>query len=211
MLITVEKVEITNRFEKDPEMEEHVESYATEFNAKLERVIGYTDIDLEGRFQYLRSEETNLANWISDLTLTEYDNVDICLLNSGTLRSNCIIPKGEITAKMIANLLPQGHKMLILKVPGWIVKELLENSVYAYPMLDGRFSTFAGVRFSFDPDEPAGSRVFDIADNEKQPLDLNREYTVAMSDFISTGGDGFEVLRLPSVVCVRDIESATML
>ena len=50
MLVTVEKVPITNKFEKDPEMEAHITKYAEEFNAKLDRVIGYTDVDLEGRF-----------------------------------------------------------------------------------------------------------------------------------------------------------------
>ena len=50
MLVSVEKVQITSKFEKDPEMEEHIESYAKEFNEKLDRIIGYTDVDLEGRF-----------------------------------------------------------------------------------------------------------------------------------------------------------------
>ena len=106
MLVSVEKVQITSKFAKDPEMEEHIESYAKEFNDKLDRVIGYTDVDLEGRFEKIRSEETNLANWIADIVRTEYDEVDLCLLNSGTLRYNSVIPRGEITARMIANLLP---------------------------------------------------------------------------------------------------------
>ena len=102
---------------------------------------------------------------MSDVVRTEYDDADICLLHGGCLRSNCVISKGEITAKIIANLLPQGHKMVILKVPGWMVRELLENSVYAYPKLDGRFAVFSGIKYSFDPDQPAGSRVFNITDN----------------------------------------------
>ena len=32
-----------------------------------------------------------------------------------------------------------------------------------------------------------------------------------MTDFIGTGGDGYECLREPSVVCVKDIESAAIL
>ena len=154
MLVTVENVKITGKFEKDPYMEEHIESYAKEFNDKLDRVIGYSDVDLEGRFVYLRSEETNLANWISDIVWTEHEDVDLCLINSGTLRYNSVISKGEITARMIANLLPQGDsdKIVIIKIPGWIVREMLENSVYAYPKLDGRFATFSGLKFSFDPE-----------------------------------------------------------
>ena len=31
-------------------MEEHIEKYAKDLNAKLDRVIGYSEVDLEGRF-----------------------------------------------------------------------------------------------------------------------------------------------------------------
>ena len=59
---------------------------------------------------------------------------------------------------MIANILPQGDKIVILKVPGTLIKDMLENAVSAYPKLDGRFGAFAGVKFSFDPAQPAGSQ-----------------------------------------------------
>lgn len=36
-------------------MEEHIEKYAHNFNEKLQEICGYTDVDLEGRFEYLRS------------------------------------------------------------------------------------------------------------------------------------------------------------
>ena len=99
--------------------------------------------------------------------------------------------------------------MVIIKVPGWMLRDMLENSVYAYPSLDGRFATFSGIKFSFDPDEPAGSRVFGITDNDGKPLNFNREYTVAMTDYICTGGDGYVCLRDPSVVKIKDEESGT--
>ena len=87
-------------------MDKHLEIYSKAFDAKLNKVIGYTAVDLEGRFDYLRSQETNLGNWITDIVFSEYEEVDICLINSGTLRYNSVIPKGPITARMIMNLLP---------------------------------------------------------------------------------------------------------
>ena len=114
MLVHVEKVKITNKFELDPEMDIHIESYSKEFNKKLDRVIGFTDTDLEARFCYIRSTETNLANWVSDVIRAEFDEVDICLINGGTLRSNCVIPKGPITARTLSTLLPQPDKIVII-------------------------------------------------------------------------------------------------
>ena len=50
MLVRVEKVQITSKFEKDPDMEDHIEQYTKDLNVKLDRVIAYTEVDLEGRF-----------------------------------------------------------------------------------------------------------------------------------------------------------------
>ena len=59
------------------------------------------DVDLEARFEHMRYEETNTANFIADLVRTEYDNCDISLINTGTLRSNAFIPKGDFTLRMV--------------------------------------------------------------------------------------------------------------
>ena len=92
-----------------------------------------------------------MANWVSDIVRLHY-GVDICLLQAGCLRSNSVMKEGVLTARAIANLLPQRHKMVVLKVPGLMIRDMLENSVQAYPMLDGRFATFSGIKFSFDPE-----------------------------------------------------------
>ena len=55
MLVTVEKVPITGKFNTNPEIEAHIAHYATQVNAKLDRVVGYSDVDLEARFSMLRS------------------------------------------------------------------------------------------------------------------------------------------------------------
>lgn len=78
----------------------------------MNEVCAYFDVDLEGRFDHLRYEETNVANFVADLILSEYDNVDIVLLNCGTLRSNAIMPSGDFTLRMMQNLLPMPDKVI---------------------------------------------------------------------------------------------------
>jgi len=53
-------------------------------------VCGYTQVDLEGRFFKIRTGETNLSNMIVDVIRTDLD-VDLVLLNSGTLRLDNVI------------------------------------------------------------------------------------------------------------------------
>ena len=47
--------------------------------------------------------------------------------------------------------------------------------------------------FSFDPAKEAGSRVSDVLVGG-EPLDLEKEYTVALNDFTAAGGDNYTML-----------------
>ena len=112
---------------------------------------------------------------------------------------------------MIANILPQGDKIVILKVPGTLIKDMLENAVSAYPKLDGRFGAFAGVKFSFDQAQPAGSRVHRVMFMNGEPFDFSRSYNVAMKYFISLGRDGYTCFQDPRVSIVRDVNDAELI
>ena len=192
-------------------MDKHIETYSKAFDAKLNKVIGYTDVDLEGRFDRLRSQETNLGNWITDIVFSEYEEVDICLINSGTLRYNSVIPKGPITARMIMNMLPWKDTCVILKVPGRLIMSMLENSVSAYPKLDGRWACYSGIKFAFDPAQPAGSRVHSVKTMNDEAFDFDRDYNIATKHFISLGRDGYDCFKDPGVSYVRDEEGAALI
>ena len=109
-------------------------------------------MEIEARFERLRYEETNCANFVADVIRTEYDNAELALVNCGTLRSNAIIPAGEVTLRMVQELLPMVDQIVLLRVPGDVILQILENSVSEWPALDGRFGVFSGIKFSFDPD-----------------------------------------------------------
>lgn len=51
----------------------------------MSKTIGYTFCPLETRFEIIRHEESNFANFFADLV--RYDlNADIAIINSGTIR-----------------------------------------------------------------------------------------------------------------------------
>lgn len=82
-------------------MVKHVAFYANSLNEKLQETCAYLDVDLDGRFEKVRTQETNSGNWVSDLLFTEFDTCDVCILNCGTIRSNQITRKGHITFKQL--------------------------------------------------------------------------------------------------------------
>ena len=152
MIVRVEKVPITGDIPTNPKIEAHIKKYASKLNEKMNEVCGYFDVDVDGRFEHLRYEETNCGNLIADLIKTEFDNCEFVLLNCGTLRSNSIISKGDVVNRNLTELLPMVDKIVLLKIPGDILLQLLENGVSKWPTLDGRFLAVSGFKFSFDPE-----------------------------------------------------------
>ena len=63
------------------------------------------DVDLDTRFSRVRTEETVIANLLSDLFRSYYDS-DFGLVNGGSIRSDEYCKKGQHKAKVIAKMLP---------------------------------------------------------------------------------------------------------
>ena len=69
-------------------MEKLIDVYETAMSERLDKVVGYVDVDLEGKRKELRSGECKVGNWIADVIQTKYDDVDISMINSGNIRGN---------------------------------------------------------------------------------------------------------------------------
>ena len=89
-------------------------------------------MDLEARDEIARTQETNFGNFIADLLRTEYAT-DFSLINCGSFRLNQLIPAGPITGKTLQGLFPFPDTGLVLKMPGSVFKEALEEAVSRYP------------------------------------------------------------------------------
>ena len=72
----------------------HIHNYTEKLNKQLDKPCFYSEVDLEGRFSRVRTEETNLGNFTADLMRTEL-GTDFALSNGGCLRSNAIFPEGK--------------------------------------------------------------------------------------------------------------------
>ena len=63
----------------------------------------------------------------------------------------------------------------------------------------GRFLHVAGLKYSWTPNKPVGSRIIDVSvmsdDGSYVPLDDEAVYYVTASDFLRSAGDGFVLLR----------------
>jgi hypothetical protein len=105
-----------------------------------------------------RTKESNVGNFICEL-MTRATGADIALINAGTFRADCFLGKddGVLTEKDLCALLP--NDCMVVELTAERLLLALENGVSRYPAKEGRFLQCDGVRFAFDPNQPAGSRV----------------------------------------------------
>ncbi|WMJ79057.1 5'-nucleotidase C-terminal domain-containing protein [Sedimentibacter sp. MB35-C1] len=176
--------------EADPELAAIIEEINSKNKETFDQVVAKTDVYLDGIREHVRAQETNLGNLSADAVRAE-SGADVAFVNGGGIRVD--IQPGDITLGRIAELFPFGNIVQIKKITGEDLLAMLEHSVSGYPSPQGAFLHVSGLTFEFDPEQPAGLRVIDVKIGDS-PLDLTAEYTVAINDFISVGGDGYEML-----------------
>ena len=120
------------------------------------------------------------------------------------------MPAGPITGKTLQAIFPFPDTMVVLKMPGSVLKEALEEALSKYPELDGRFPAISGFKLQFDPSKPKYDRVSpdDIRPDAYDSLNMNELYTVAVSSYLAKGGDGFRMFKSEEVKAVTDDENS---
>jgi 5'-nucleotidase len=88
---------------------------------------------------------------------------------------------------------PFEDPVIVIKVTGKGLLHAIENSVSAYPALEGRFPQVSSIEFEFDPNLPKMSRVKYVKIGA-EPLDLDRMYTLVTRGYMGRGKDGFTSL-----------------
>ena len=168
-----------------------VNEIKTANNAIFSEVVASTDIQLDGARENVRNKETNLGNLSADAIKNETKS-NIAFVNGGNIRTT--IEAGEITKGKLAEVFPFGNTIKVIKLTGEDVKKALEVSVGAYPENQGGFLQVSGIKFSFDASKENGNRVSALKVNGKD-IDLTKQYTVAINDFLAVGGDGYDMFK----------------
>jgi len=209
--VDFEKVEVTTKWEPDPELQKHVNFYQEQYAQSMQKLLAYAGVNLETRFSKIRSEETNFGNFLADLCRI-HTGSDVAIINAGTIRSDCIVPKGPLHLKDIKTILPMPDKCVKLEISGETLVKALENGVSRYPSLEGRFPCVSGMSFCFDPNAISLKRIRrDSVRIGGLPLDPTMNYTLVCKAFIAGGKDGYDALggckRLIDEEAADDIET----
>lgn len=187
-------IESLEDYKPDLLISEQIEYYNSILSEIMDITIGITETSMNTTKNAVRTEENAFGNLVADAMRNYYDS-DIALVNGGSIRGNKIYEAGtELTRKDILKELPFRNESTLISVSGAQLISALENSVSLVENVKGRFLQVSGINVIFCPENPSGSRIQSIIFKGK-PISLNKMYSLAISEFLYKGGDGYEMLK----------------
>jgi 5'-nucleotidase/UDP-sugar diphosphatase len=142
-------------------------------------------VKLIGDRKIVRSQETNLANLVTD-GMRAKTKADIAFQNAGGIRAD--IYPGIITYRDILKVMPFGNTLVIMDMTG---KQIIEVLAYAATVKPGHgaFLHVSGMKWTNNKGKPENVMVGDT------PLELERIYKVVTNSFMVGGGDGYSMFK----------------
>ena len=203
----------------DPDTKAFMDDAAAVYDDLMDQKVGELAFDMRVRDEsgeISRRRENELGDLVTD-ALRAVGKAQIGFTNAGAVRNN--LPAGELTYRSILNILPYSNEIVTIGISGQTLLDALEHAVSQLPQASGRFPQVSGLSFTVDLSKGStvkydqegqfvavmgDYRVSDVLVGG-EPLDLNAEYTMAVSAFIADGADGYGMLK------ETDLLSSTML
>ncbi len=144
---------------------------------------------LDGRESAVRSHPTNLTGLITDAMRHEA-GTELSIFNSGSVRIDDVLPPGPVTQYDVIRVLPFGGTVVKATFTGALLAKVLQ--IGEQNQGTGGYLQAAGIPAAIDP---AG------------------RYTLAVSDFLLTGGEanlGFLTRQNPEISGIADLRDIRM-
>jgi 2',3'-cyclic-nucleotide 2'-phosphodiesterase (5'-nucleotidase family) len=151
--------------EETKTLQEIVDRWEAALDEALGEVIGFRVTEWDVLRDHVRSQETGMANYITD-TIRESVGADIGLQNGGGIRGDRIYEAGDITRRDIVEMLPFDNYMVVKEIPGHRVLDLLDATLERG---DGARLQLSGVEMVYDLSRPDGERVLRGPDAKVAP------------------------------------------
>jgi 5'-nucleotidase/UDP-sugar diphosphatase len=157
-----------------------IESFQKKFAGEMDRVIAVA----AGAIGRGRGE-CPLGNLVSDVMRTRVEAA-VAFQNSGGIRAS--LNEGPITVRELYRILPFQNTIVTMYLTGEQIRQVLELGTSE----SGVVQT-SGIRYSYRPQDEAGSRIKAIALDDGTPVVPEELYLVATNDFMASGGDRYRV------------------
>jgi 2',3'-cyclic-nucleotide 2'-phosphodiesterase (5'-nucleotidase family) len=158
--------------------------YDRRLRVEMDKVVCTAGMDFP--VDEVRLRENALADVVAD-ALRGVAEADVAVFNGGNFRSS--IAAGPVTFGDLYQLLPYDNFLMRVKVSGARLREILAYAGAQYG--GGGFPQVSGMRVRYVDGALADVQV------AGQPLDDAREYSLLVTDFVASGGDGYPLKENP--------------
>lgn len=192
------QIAITDTLPSDQSIEAYIRPFREHVNSNLDSVLSYA-MDT-----YSKSDgdlNTAIGNFMADAIYDQSNpvfkkrsgnDIDFVLLNQGGIRA--IISKGNITTRTAFEVMPFENSIVVTKLKGEQVKELLDYLVEAK-----RAHPISKLQIILDADGKLKN-----SNIEGKPIDYSKSYYVLTNDYLMNGGDRMDFFKKRDTVYVLD-------
>ncbi|MFI2743553.1 5'-nucleotidase C-terminal domain-containing protein [Zhouia sp. PK063] len=185
------EIPINDSISSDTAIEAYIRPYRTHLNKVLDSTLAYNPKILSKNEKGLN---TGIGNFMADLVMQQANTVfqkqtghtiDAVLLNYGGIRAE--LPKGNITSRNAFELMPFENEIVIVALKGTAMQEMmtyLQKGHTAHPI--------SGMQLLLDK-----KGMLHKATVQGKPINSNKTYYVATSDYLQQGGDHMDFFKDP--------------
>lgn len=184
------RVEELAKFVAEPEMTKQRNDYINRLDRLLDLPVARITTPFDTLRKTVRTGESSFANYIAD-TMLNYTKAQIAIFNSGIIRGNQEYSAGHIfTRKDLVKELPFRTGLVVVKIQGQQILDSFNNSFSQLKESKGKFLQVGNLEVVYDSSLPRHSRLKSVK-YMNQPIDPERVYSVATTDYLFNGGDNY--------------------
>lgn len=191
------------------QMMKMIDRYQHKLDERMGGVVGRTAVPLDPRESTVRFREGLLTGFVCDVIVQEMrarllPNADFAILGGAAFSGKTIIPEGVLTMGHIFDLFPNDTKVMAIRISGATLLKMLTVMVRECPDEAPSFP-HCSEDLSFTVSLIGGGppKILNVH-VRKQPLELDRQYVVAVEDFAGKGSGKYKFLRTEAEVLIEE-------
>jgi 2',3'-cyclic-nucleotide 2'-phosphodiesterase (5'-nucleotidase family) len=201
----------------------HEQAFCTQEKASpdcLQEVYGRSRVPLVAEEAKIRSEETNLGDWIADLMVRTFADcgAQVAFMNSGSLRLNQDLAAGPVARRQVEELFAYPAPLYLLKIDGKTLRQVAEQATRGWPG-SGSWLQVSGFAYVHDQQGKTARQVTLLTPQGARPVRDDETILAVTNDYLINpeigDQDGYQMLSQSQVVATcaanaRDLKELTV-
>jgi len=195
-------ISLTDRDPFDTALHDKVVDWETKGEEEMGKVIGCSLLDMDAVATHVRQSETGLGDFFTD-AVRSFHKTDVAMINGGTIRGNKVFDKGDLSKKTVTEMHPFGNTIVKVYMKGSELKHYIEKQLDCWKDSCGNFVQISGLKYTFNPNEPKGTRLKELTHPDSKPVKDDESFTVALSNYM-LGNSPYKHNKLYNMVTMND-------